>query len=236
MANRGYRPADASDMAAAVNRVVRSFRISLCGNAADVLISHIPTEARTTEQLLNELGFNPDIYEMLLASIKGEVDPEGERILKDRVGSEALASVLPRTKLFLATALLQHQSFGRSPCLDYAPVSVQVVKALGCEMRELAAYLVMGFSGQRPPDPVREEDTLFFVLESRREEVSLGSITYAIKALRSPTASILQYAAKRLADLGLTSLTERATWRLMETIAETIAENRVKHRVKSRTE
>jgi hypothetical protein len=82
-------------------------------------------------------------------------------------------------------------------------------------MRELAAYLVTGFSGQRPPDPVREEDTLFFVLENRREKVSLGSITYAIKALRSPSASILQYAAKRLADLGLSSLTERATRRLI---------------------
>jgi hypothetical protein len=36
---------------------------------------------------------------------------------------------------------------GKSPTIDHAPVSVQMVKALEFEMRELAAAVVCGFPG-----------------------------------------------------------------------------------------
>jgi len=99
--------------------------------------------------------------------------------------------------------------------LDYAPVSVQIVKALEYEMRELASYLVSGYSGTQSIDASREEETLFFVRENQRDKVSLGSLTYAIKALKSPKAPILEYLAKRLFNSGLGMMTERSTWRLI---------------------
>jgi hypothetical protein len=215
MVSRGYRPSDALDMAAASNRILKSFRVGVCGNTADILISHIPTEARSTEQLLGELNINPDLYESLLTSVKAEIDPQGEQLLLNRIGKELHSSLLLRSKLFLSTALLQFQNLGRSPCLDYAPVSVQIVKALEYELRELASHLVFGFLGDRPVGPSREEDTFFYVRENLREKVSLGSITYAIKSLKSPKTSILKYAAQRLADSGLTTLSDRSTMHLI---------------------
>lgn len=215
MIGRGYKPSDVLDMAAVVNRIFKSFRVSLCGNTADILISHLPTEARSTEQLLEELGIDPSLHESLLTSIKTELDPEGEALLLHRIGAASCDCLLPRTKLFLSTALLQFQNLGSSPCLDYAPVSVQIVKALEYEMRELASYLVSGYSGTQSIDASREEETLFFVRENQRDKVSLGSLTYAIKALKSPKAPILEYAAKRLFNSGLGMMTERSTWRLI---------------------
>jgi hypothetical protein len=94
-------------------------------------------------------------------------------------------------------------------------VSVQIVKALEYEMRELASFLVSGYSGTQSIDPSREEETLFFVRENQRDKVSLGSLTYAIKALKSPRAPILEHAAKRLFNSGLGMMTERLTWRLI---------------------
>ena len=215
MISRSYRPSDSLDMAGASNRVLKSFRVSICGNTADILISHISTEARSTEQLLSELNINPAVYELLLTSVKAELDPQGEQLLLSRIGKKLHSSLLPRTKLFLSTALLQFENLGSSPCLDYAPVSVQIVKALEYELRELASHLVFGFLGNRPVEPSREEDTFFYVLEDRRDKVSLGSITYAIKSLKDPKTLILKYAAQRLAEAGLLSLTERSTWHLI---------------------
>jgi hypothetical protein len=215
MISRSYRPSDSLDMAGASNRVLKSFRVSICGNTADILISHISTEARSTEQLLSELNINPAVYELLLTSVKAELDPQGEQLLLKCIGKKLHSSILPRTKLFLSTALLQFENLGRSPCLDYAPVSVQIVKALEYELRELASHLVFGFLGDRPDELSREEDTFFYVLEDRRDKVSLGSITYAIKSLKTAKTPILKYAAQRLADAGLTTLTDRSTWHLI---------------------
>jgi hypothetical protein len=215
MVGRGYKPSDALDMAAAGNRIFRSFRISLCGNAADILISHIPTENRSAERLLEEMGIDPDLHESLLSAIKDDLDPEAEALLVGCIGRASYASLLPRTRLFLSTALLQFENLGRSPCLDYAPVSVQIVKALEYEMRELALYLVFGFSGVRPVEPSRVEETLFFVRENQGKSFTLGSLTYAIKALKNPKSPILDYAAKRLYDVGLGFMTDRSTWRLI---------------------
>jgi hypothetical protein len=213
--DRGYKPSDAFDMAAAANRIFKNYRISLCGNTADILVSHIPSAARSTTQLFEELGIDPDCSEAMLASLNANLDPEGESLIVDKIGATAYASLLPRTKLFLSTALLQFENLGRSPCLDYAPVSVQIVKALEYEIRELASHLVSGFIGRRPENPSREEETLFYVRENQRDKVSLGSLTYAIKSLKSPVTPISKYAAARLREAGLVSMTDRSTWRLI---------------------
>jgi hypothetical protein len=61
-----------------------------------------------------------------------------------------------------------------------------VGKALEFEMRKLAGAAVRGFSALSAVEPPsREEETLFHVLANRRQMVSLGSITYAFKALRN---------------------------------------------------
>jgi hypothetical protein len=93
------------------------------------------------------LGTNVPLHhgEALIQLIEADVDPEGDELLRLRVGEHIAARLTFRTRLFLTTALLQFDGMGKSPCIDYAPVSVQVVKALEFEMRELAAAVVCGF-------------------------------------------------------------------------------------------
>ena len=177
-------------MAAAANAGLTSFRISLCTNAADALISHIPDDARPSDRLMQEMGLPEEQREHLIECIEADVDPEGDQLLRHRVGDEMAARLAARTRLFLATALIQFDALGNGPCIDYGAVSVQVVKALEFEMRELAAAAVRGFSAlPESQPPSSEEETLFHVLANRRDRVSLGSITHAFKATRKARAS-----------------------------------------------
>jgi hypothetical protein len=207
MVERGYRPNDALDMAAAANAVLKSFHISLCSNAADALISHIPDEARPSRRLMDEMGLPQELGDQLIQLIEADVDPEGNELLRGRLGEQIAARLVFRTRLFLTTALLQFDGMGKSPCIDYAPVSVQVVKALEFEMRELAAAVVCGFP-EVPAQPAsREEETFLHILADRRNMVSLGSIAHAFKATRKAEAGILRYAANRLKTFGCFELT-----------------------------
>jgi hypothetical protein len=204
MVERGYRPSDAIDMAAATNAVLKSFRISLCSNAADALVSHIPDAARSSERLMTEMGLPEDIQEQLLGMVEAEIDPEGDEFLRRRIGRDRLAQLLPRTRLFLATALLQFDNMGQSPCLDYAPVSVQVVKALEFELRELMAAALEGYSapsGYRPAS--REEETVILFASGLRDSATLGSLTHAFKAARQAQGGALRHVARRLTKFGM---------------------------------
>jgi len=189
--------------------------ISLCTNAADVLISHIPDDARPSDRLMQEMGLPEELREHLIEWIEADVDPEGDQLLRHRVGDEMAAGLAARTRLFLATALIQFDGLGKSPCIDYAPVSVQVVKALEFEMRELAAAAVRGFAPPETQPASREEETLFHVLANRRDMVSLGSITHAFKATRKAQAGILRHAANQLTTFGMLDLTQPRTVRLI---------------------
>ena len=96
---------------------------------------------------------------------------------------------------------------GQSPCLDYAPVSVQVVKALEYELRELVAacleayQLPVGYSAKS-----REERTILDCAGGHRYRVSLGSLTHALREARQASAGPLRHLANRLLDLDLRDL------------------------------
>jgi hypothetical protein len=203
-------------MAAAANAVLKSFRVSLCSNAADALISHIPDDARPSQRLTDEMGLPREQRDQLIQLIEADVDAEGDELLRARVGEQIAARLVFRTRLFLTTALLQFDGMGKSPCIDYAPVSVQVVKALEFEMRELAAAVVCGFPEVPVAQPAsREEETFLHILADRRNMVSLGSIAHAFKATRKAEAGILRYAANRLKIFGCFELTQSRTIKLI---------------------
>jgi hypothetical protein len=107
----------------AANAVLKSFRVSLCSNAADALISHIPDDARPSHRLTDEMGLRQELRDQLIQLIEADVDPEGDELLRRRVGEQIAARQASRTRLFLTTALLQFDGMGKSPCIDYTPRS-----------------------------------------------------------------------------------------------------------------
>lgn len=212
IAELGYRPGHGLHLMALSNSVLRAFRVVICGSPADMLISHVPTRSRSSVDLFNELGLDPALAERVKEGLESGTDPEAEQLLAGLLNQQQIDTLLPRTRLFLSTALLQLQAFGRSPCVDYAPVSVQVVKGLEYELRELMRECVIGLP---PPsatgDLSREEQTVAFIQANQRDKVSLGSITYLLKAVRRANSSVFEHLAGRLRTLGVAFLTERKT-------------------------
>jgi hypothetical protein len=208
----GYRPQDAIDMAAAANAIFRNYRITVCGVAADLITSHVPTEARSTEDLYESLELPPELHEVFLESLEHSPDPAADQLLVSRIGAALANSMLPRTRLFMSTALLQFKSFGLSPCLDYAPVSVQVVKALEYEVRELFKEF---FKTQSAPveaiQNTREERTLVEFAQGNDKAVSLGSLTFVIRKAKQYSIGPMKDFNDFLTRSGLTDVASRKT-------------------------
>jgi hypothetical protein len=60
--------------------------------------------------------------------------PEGKSLVVERIGQPAWDTLLPAVQHFLATALLHLDEQGHAPQLDYAPISLELVKALEVEL------------------------------------------------------------------------------------------------------
>src|SRR5262249_61732685 len=86
--------------------------------------------SRPSRRLMHEMGFPEWLRgEQLIELIEADIDPEGDELLRRRVGADVAARLADRTRLFLATALLQFDGMGQGPCLYFGPGSVRVVEA-----------------------------------------------------------------------------------------------------------
>ena len=216
IAELGYRPSHGLHLMALSNSVLRAFRVVICGSPADMLVSHVPTRSRSWSDLYNELGLNPALAEPVKETLVSGTDPEAEHLLAGLLNQQQIDTLLPRTRLFLSTALLQLRVFGSSPCVDYAPVSVQVVKGLEYELRELMRECVIGLPENRlTGDLSREAKTVVSIQANQRKEVDLGTITHLLKAVRRANSTPFEYLAGRLRTLGVDFLTERKTTELI---------------------
>ncbi len=137
IARQGYRPQDSLDMVGAANHILKLYRIATTGVAADMLLSFVDSEVHPLTTIYDALGIDFSLRPLIEQRIDLAIDPEAEQLLIAKVSAELVDTLLPRTKLFLSTALLQLKNSGQSPCLDYAPMSVEVVKGLEHQIRQL---------------------------------------------------------------------------------------------------
>ena len=103
----------------------------------------------------------------------------------ERIGEANWELLLPRVLHFLATALLHLKEQGHAPQLDYAPISIEVVKGLEVELSEV----LRGFrdSVSDAPMSFSEDDQADRSLASflkGKKPPTLGTISYL---LRSPS-------------------------------------------------
>lgn len=122
---QGYSPSDANDIVALCNAALKTIHVRFAGYVGDLCISCAEAEKENLLETL-ELEECVDGSEYIL-------DPIGESIAKSIMGESSWNFIGDKAQFFLSTALLDFQDRGFAPQLDYAPFSVQVVKALEVE-------------------------------------------------------------------------------------------------------
>ena len=141
----GYRPSDAADLVALCNGVLSTLHIDYAGFAKDLLWA---TSSDRQQELADDLGIMEEDLLAWQQTTNAPVDPHGERLATDRMGSAAWALLHPKSRHFVATALMQLNEQGHAPQLDYAPISLEVVKALEVELAEVFASFRLRFEAQ----------------------------------------------------------------------------------------
>ena len=135
---QGYRPSDADDIVALCNGVLRTLHVDFAGFAKDLLWASSLEQA---EEVCEHLDIDQAAWRAWMDSADSGVDPSGKKLVVSRVGDEIWDLLLPSSRHFLATALLHLERQGHAPQLDYAPISIEIVKALEVELcRVLESY------------------------------------------------------------------------------------------------
>jgi hypothetical protein len=209
---RGYQPMDGLNVQALANATLKSFRVTVCGCAADLLATHLPRTDDDFESLCEELDISSQLAQLIVEQLANDVDPTARELLLSRVGASVLDAIEPPTRLFLATAFLQFEHFGRSPCVDYAPVSLQIVKALEFEIRALVSECVaMVDLKQFSQEPNKYEQTLLDARHGHKERLSLGSLVHAIRKSRTIAGPPFDLFHRQLEARGVAFLSQERT-------------------------
>jgi len=147
----GYRPTDADDLVALCNGTLRTLHVNYAGFAVDLLWASpdddVPDEdeaevevdeweepAGQRGRLLQQLELSGDAWDERVAALQTPVDPAGERLAVARMAEDPWESLEPLVRHFVSTGLLHLDRQGHAPMLDYAPISIELVKALEVEL------------------------------------------------------------------------------------------------------
>ncbi len=188
---RGYRPSDAADLVALCNGTLSTLHVDYAGFAKDLLWS---TPFDQQPALLKALDLPEEQWTAWADTADVAADPQGERLAKERLDEDIWKLLHPKTQHFLATALLHLTDQGHAPQLDYAPISLEVVKALEVELAELLAGFRSAFSARKfghDPEDHAEESLSGFL--SGRKAPTLGAMSHLLGKPK-PAASALRVA------------------------------------------
>jgi hypothetical protein len=188
---RGYRPSDASDLVALCNGTLSALHVGYAGFAKDLLWS---CSSEQESVLLDALELTEEQWRAWADSANGSVDRKGQSIAISRMGQNIWELLCPKVQHFLVTALLQLEEQGHAPQLDYAPISIEVVKALEVVLAEVLPGFRQAISGSNithnPND--HSEVSLLRFLEGGKAP-TLGAISYLLRA-PEPEGSMLRVA------------------------------------------
>ena len=186
-----YHPSDATDLVALCNGTLSTLHTDYAGYSKDLLWS---SSSEQRSELLDALDIYEDDWLAWLETANVTVDPTGELLAKERICDEDWSLLPIKTKHFLATALLHLDEQGHAPQLDYAPISLEVAKALEVELVDVLA----GFATQFPDssfqsDPEDRAEQSFVEFLSGKKAPTLGAMPYLLKAPK-PASSQLRFA------------------------------------------
>lgn len=187
----GYRPSHAADIAALCNAVLTTLHVEYVGHAKDLLWC---SEREQREVLLLDLEVEGGDWSAWDESADARVDPEGRAMVVGAIGEGPWNTLEPRVRHFLSTALLQLDRQGSAPQLDYAPISLEVVKALEVELGIIVADFKRQLRGNVPAhdtlDHVQAGLAAYLSEGTGQKPPTLGAVSHFLRPL-SPDASDL---------------------------------------------
>jgi hypothetical protein len=130
----GYRPDDAANLVSLCNGTLRTLHVDFAGFGSDLMWAS-PTEAQ--DSLLAALGIDENEWQDWTDNLVLAVDKRGEQLALERMNVSEWQSLDQKSRHFLSTALHHLVEQGSAPQLDYAPISLEVVKALEVEMKAI---------------------------------------------------------------------------------------------------
>jgi hypothetical protein len=176
---RGYRPQDADDLVALCNGVLQTAQLNFAGYPKDLLWA---SQADQQEFLIEALGLDEADWEAWLSSADAGVDPVGRQLALSRLGEATWELLQSLTRHFLATALLHLELQGNAPQLDYAPISLEMVKGLEVELSHVLEGYRGSLKGHVPSHNAesRTEQPLVAFLKGGKPP-TLGTMSYLLR-------------------------------------------------------
>lgn len=144
----GYRPSDANDLVALCNGVLRTLHVDYAGYVKDLLWAVNDNEL---DGLLGDLSLDSGTATQWRDSAVLTFSNRGESLGIERLGETAWSLLSDRARFFVATALHHLEIQGHAPQLDYAPISIEIVKALEVELGELLLAFRSQYQGESEP-------------------------------------------------------------------------------------
>lgn len=181
---RGYTPMLSDHLMTLANRTFRSISIAAMGYVGDLAwrMSAVDGQLDSLDPDSWEgFPFHASELEEWRESIQLEPDEQGLQLVRQRLGdlTDRLEVV---SKLSLANAMIDRQNRGNSPAMDYAMVSVGVVKALEVEMgalfRLFRDYAVVT---PQPAGNDSENDQILTKFLKGGKAPALGSMRHLLK-------------------------------------------------------
>jgi hypothetical protein len=173
---------------------LRTLHLDFAGYAKDLLSS---SSTDQQNDLLKKLRIAQKTWHDWSESADYEVDQAGKKLVVSRLGEATWSSLQPMTRHFLATALHHLREQGHAPQLDYAPISVELVKALELELGRIFADYRESLRGDVPAYDAdsRQERSLIGFLQGK--PLMLGEMAYI---LRQQSSSALTSSLRRYLD------------------------------------
>lgn len=157
---KGYKPRDSDNIVSLCNSNMKTLHIECAGYAKDLIWQ---SGSELTEKICNKLNVKIEIYLKWLENADPTIDSEGKSLVCQRMDYEVWRSLSNKSRSFLATALCDLNRRGPASLHDYAPVSMEIVKALETELglvlrrfRDQLRGSCPNYSGQKHEEVFKE--------------------------------------------------------------------------------
>lgn len=185
---KGYRPSDAADLVSLCNGTLRTLHVDYAGYAKDLLWA---TQEEDRDKLLKTLRIGEHHWEAWAADAILPVDRHGERLVLERMDAKAWQHLESKSRHFLSTALHHLAEQGSAPQLDYAPISIEIVKALEVELVAILTSFraTVSQTSLQSSEKDQAEQNLAKYLAGGKPP-SLGNMPYLFKKNQTPASPL----------------------------------------------
>lgn len=196
---RGYRPSDAADLVALCNGTLSTLHMDYAGFAKDLLWSSSSDQELL---LLEALELPEEQWTAWADSADVPADPRGRDLAVERLGEDTWELLSPKVRHFLATALLHLAEQGHAPQLDYAPISIEAVKALEVVLAEvLDGFKRASSSREFEYDRADDAEKSLSAFLSGKKAPTLGAMAYLLRKPEPEASALLSALHEYLARL-----------------------------------